>query len=258
MRGRRLSWFLRPFPDAIVIGAMKAGTSSCLYYLVQHPDVRPPMRKETHYLDSNHHRGDRWYRAHFDASLGTREWITAESTPPYLSYPPAPQRLKLIAPHAKLVVLLRDPVYRAASQWRHRNRVGRDPRTFTEVIAAEESYDPATEASFDESPDALVTFRERVLSHGLYAVHLRRWFEHFEKEQLLIVDSADLFADESRTMAEIYAFLGLSSWEVPDTTVMNAGDDRSTEPTDVARLATYYRPHNEDLFDLLGRRFDWL
>ena len=55
----------RSLPDAVIIGAQKSGTSSLQGYLVQHPCVVPPLRKEMHYFDLNYSRGEAWYRAHF-------------------------------------------------------------------------------------------------------------------------------------------------------------------------------------------------
>jgi hypothetical protein len=68
--GRRLELRLRQrqdcaLPDALILGAMKAGTSSLHFYLTQHPQVIPPLRKEVHYFDLNYSRGESWYRANF-------------------------------------------------------------------------------------------------------------------------------------------------------------------------------------------------
>ena len=69
---RRRTWRRRVLPDAIVIGAMKSGTSSLASYMSQHPQLHPACRKEVHFFDGGHlpdldtfELGLPWYRAHF-------------------------------------------------------------------------------------------------------------------------------------------------------------------------------------------------
>ncbi|HVD33452.1 MAG TPA: hypothetical protein VNC19_07735, partial [Gemmatimonadales bacterium] len=53
---------LRGLPSALIIGAQRSGTTSLFNYLVQHPDVLPPLGKEIHYFDFLYDRGLRYYR----------------------------------------------------------------------------------------------------------------------------------------------------------------------------------------------------
>ena len=93
--GRRLELRLRvretrALPDAMIIGAMKSGTSSLHYYLTQHPQVIPPLRKEVHYFDLNFARGEGWYRANFGRQ--GQPGLNLDSSPYYLFHPLAPAR----------------------------------------------------------------------------------------------------------------------------------------------------------------------
>jgi hypothetical protein len=71
----RASWFVRPYPDVVIIGAMKAGTSSVYDHLTEHPRIRGATRKEVHYLDMHFDRGRRWYRAQFPARFDAGAWL---------------------------------------------------------------------------------------------------------------------------------------------------------------------------------------
>ena len=62
---RRLTVPLRRLPSALIIGAQRSGTTSRFNYLVQHPDVQPPIGKEIHYFDFNYGRGVKYYRGRF-------------------------------------------------------------------------------------------------------------------------------------------------------------------------------------------------
>ena len=56
---------LRQLPDAIIIGAQKAGTTSLNQYLGDHPDIGIATSKEVHYFSMRFGNGMDWYRAHF-------------------------------------------------------------------------------------------------------------------------------------------------------------------------------------------------
>ncbi len=113
---RRLTSGSRRLPDFIILGAQRAGTSSLYYYLSQHPQILPAVRKELHFFDDHYRRGLGWYRSQFP-TRGARGTITGEATPYYLSHPHAPARIQRLLPQARLIVLLRNPVERAISHY---------------------------------------------------------------------------------------------------------------------------------------------
>src|SRR4051812_20031887 len=123
---RHLSAPLRGLPSVLIIGAQKSGTTSLSSYLVEHPDMLPSLRKEVHYFSFNYERGVNWYRAHFPYTHHLRRGaLTLDATPYYLVHPLVAQRAAQLLPHAKLVVLLRNPVDRALSHYQHEVRGGR-------------------------------------------------------------------------------------------------------------------------------------
>src|SRR3954471_7291878 len=85
----------RPAPDFVIIGAKRCGTTSLYRYLGEHPHVAPlfpsarymPLmrsdQKGVHYFDSNHERGNRWYRSHFRTAASRRRagQIAGEASP---------------------------------------------------------------------------------------------------------------------------------------------------------------------------------
>ena len=65
---------LRPFPDYLIIGTKRGGTTSMYKYLLRHPNVVPMWpgvenAKKTHFFDQNFDHGELWYRAHFPTSM---------------------------------------------------------------------------------------------------------------------------------------------------------------------------------------------
>src|SRR3954470_5863619 len=113
LRAEYRSWTspLRGLPSVLIIGAQRSGTTSLFNYLVQHPDVLPPLGKESHYFDIRYARDLRWYRGRFPyAHRLARGSLTLDASPYYLMHPLVPQRVEQVLPGIKLVALLRNPI----------------------------------------------------------------------------------------------------------------------------------------------------
>src|SRR5260221_5257590 len=137
----------RLLPDFIIIGAAKAGTTSLYGWLSGHPYVSPASTKEVHFFDYNFFRGKDWYRTHFPlerdraafAQEHGRPFLTGEASPSYVSHYWAPRRIAAMLPDVKLIMLLRNPVDRAYSQFRMSQREGEEPlESFEEALAQED------------------------------------------------------------------------------------------------------------------------
>lgn len=214
----------RVLPDALVIGAQRAGTSSLYKYLEAHPQLHASVRKETEYFTFWHERGERWYRAHFPTEMrmaAARRRGPArsfEATPYYLFHPHAPARAAHLVPGARLIAMLRDPVDRAWSHWQHEVRGGRERLSFDEAIAAEAARIGPEEERLLADPTYRSNPHHRFsyLARGRYAVQLERWLAHFPREQLLVVRSEDLYTDPAVTFRRIVEHIGVEPWEPTD------------------------------------------
>ena len=253
-------------PDFLIIGAQKAGTTSLHEHLCAHPRVAGAPEKEVHYFDNQHARGAQWYLSRFPSRArlflrGLRAGgrvACGESTPMYLFHPLAPQRIAELLPDARLIVLLRDPVQRAYSHYRHNRREGWEPLPFEEAIAREpERLQPALD-SLRADPDRLDTRLHAFsyLARGRYLEQLLRYEALFPRERILILSSEEYFSDPQRVYAETLRFLGLPPFALP-APALNRGDGADLAPATRERLREYFRPHNEALFAHLGRRFAW-
>src|SRR3990170_420632 len=120
-------WSVGP-PDFIGVGVHKAGTTWWWALLVAHPQVDGvPRRKELHLLERMRGSGltaellDEYYRA-FPRAPGH---IAGEWTPRYQAMPAIPPIIAQVAPEARLLTIVREPVERYRSglkQWRDENR----------------------------------------------------------------------------------------------------------------------------------------
>ena len=58
---RRATWRARPWPDFVILGTQRGGTTSLYQWLSRHRGVAPASRKEIHYFDLNYAKGEAWY-----------------------------------------------------------------------------------------------------------------------------------------------------------------------------------------------------
>lgn len=254
----------RMLPDFVIIGAAKAGTTSLYAWLCEHPDVQRADAKEIHYFSFYHYRGDDWYRGHFpprrDAGAFMaqhgRRLITGEASPSYLLHGDVPARMAKLLPDAQLVVTLREPVARAYSQFQMRRRDGEEScASFMDALALEDGTlrDPA--AGIDPAPDGWPG--RSYLARGRYAEQLERWFAHYPREQFHFITIDELAHRPDETLDALHAFLGLPPHRSHSLKPMFAGGYTPLGASEHARLAAYFRPHNQRLYALLGRDFGW-
>lgn len=253
-------------PDFVIVGAQKAGTTSLYKYLTTHPQVLGASRKELHFFDVAYHRGSAWYRSHFprrrarDAladRLG-RPVITGESSPYYLFHPHAPRRLAEHVPDTKLIVLLRDPVTRAYSHYRHQVRRGRETLTFEEAIEREpERLRGERERMLaDESYDSFNYRQFSYLARGVYIDQLRELHSRFPGGNVLVLKSETLFGRTQAVYDRVTDFLGLSRATLGPARTSGSGTSNPGVPGEQA-LHDYFEPYNASLCDLLGAEFAW-
>jgi hypothetical protein len=232
--------------------------------LVQHPRVKPAFAKEVHYFDLNFREGDNWYRSHFPLQMRTsRKYITGEASPYYLFHPHAPRRASAVVPDAKLIVLLRNPVDRAYSHYQHQvKRVkgeARETLTFEEAMEAEERIlsREVSKMHQDEYYRSLSHRTRSYLSRGIYIDQLLVWSGFFQKKQMLILKSEDLFNDTKNTLEGMLDFLEIPHWAPEAYSIPNKREYTGVSPLIRQRLEEYYKPHNQRLYEYLGVDLGW-
>ncbi len=256
---------LRALPDFIIIGAQKSGTSSLFNYLRQHPQLVPSYRKEVHFFDGGldpqvdtYAKGEAWYRAHFP--LKTRvmgDAYTFEASPLYLYNPLVAERIFKLTPHVKLIALLRNPTERAISHYFHEERQGREPLPIAEALAAENQRleDVLRDGNYKHPNFIHCSYKSR----GLYKKQLDRFFERFPREQILCVSSEGFFSQPEQSLERIFRFLEVdAAFRIKDLQARNVSSNRT--PVDAAlhaELDAFFRPHNAQLYALLGEDYAW-
>ena len=264
---RGLTAPIRVMPDFLIIGAQKCGTTSLYTYLEQHPCVIPAFRKELNFFDLGFGRGTIWYRAYFPTlfykqqieKVNRQNAITGEATPQYLFHPLAPERVATTLPNIKLIVLLRNPVDRAYSHYNHEKVRGRESLSFEDAMKAEKERLRKEKEKMleDKNYQCLEYLYFSYLSRGIYVEQLKNWMNFFPKEQFLILKYEDFVDDPPGVFKQVLDFLKLPTWKLKEYKAFNAGKYSSGMNTTTRnRLIDYFEPHNEQLYQLLGMKFN--
>ena len=254
---------LRPSPDFLLIGTKRGGTTSLGRYLFAHPGVAQLFPKQAtpkgvRYVDEHPERSARWYRSHF-ATVIVRgpavhpRKLAGEATANYLFHPDGAALAHAVAPDAKILVLVRDPVERAWSHWRERTRRGVETLSFDDALAAEEDRLTAAFAGGGATAGN-VAYR----AQGRYAELLPPWFERFGRDRVLVLVSEEFYADPAARYAEAVAFLGLAAHSLGEYPAYNFRPPTEAMREETrAELERYFAPRNRGLEELLGRELPW-
>lgn len=213
-----------PVVNFIGIGAQKCASSWVHKVLAEHPQAHLSTPKELDYFSYFWGRGHDWYERFFAGALGAR--LVGDNSPSYFVHPLAAERAARYNPRLKIVVALRDPVERAFSNHLHMVREG---------------FLAGPDLSFEYG----LARNEMYVEQSRYATHLRRWLDHFPREQVFVVLQEELGTGDSSVTRRLYAFLGLDASYVPasagrtaniSATPRSAGADAALRGTaDLAR-----------------------
>jgi sulfotransferase family protein len=179
-------------PTFLLIGAMKAGTTTLYSYLARHPDVFMTTLKEPNFFNDHWHRGVGWYERLFAPAGGAL--ARGEASVRYTSFPDDPEcpgRIASVVPEVRLLFLVREPLHRIRSHYLHEVAALRERRPLERALRENPIY----------------------LDRSRYAMQLERYLEHFPRERLLVVRAEDLFRAPLEVLPRVYAFVGVDpSW----------------------------------------------
>ncbi|MEG4107037.1 tetratricopeptide repeat protein [Microcoleus sp. S13_C5] len=247
------NWNLKPvqFPNFIIIGSQRCGTTSLYTYLAQHPQILTPIKKEMDFFSWHFDRGIDWYLAHFAPMPPGEQFLTGEASPSYFDSREAPERLYSLFPEVKLIVLLRNPVDRAISQFYRLTDLNWEARSLDRAISDEvERLNQNPEYIIGEEPG-------NYLARGRYIEFIKNWRTFFPREQLLILKSEDFYAGAATTLKQVLEFLDLPEHQLSEYPNANPGSYPPVNQSIRDWLRDYFRPYNQQLEEYLGRKFDW-
>lgn len=209
------------WPNFLVIGAGKSGTTSLYEYFNQHPEMFMSQVKETNFFalegqtvkpqddspeQTAHYPWSITNEAEYIALFNgvSHEKAIGEVSPMYLYNERAPRAIKARIPDVKLIAILRQPAERLYSRYMHLVREGRAPS---------DSFEDALDR------DTIWWRRNDLVTEGFYGQYIKRYLEIFPRHQIKVVLYDDFRNKQQETLKELYQFLGVAQLNLGGNTV---------------------------------------
>lgn len=265
----RLTAGLRSEPTFLVVGAQRSGTTSLFRALLSHPNIlRPVMHKGINYFDVNFDKDWRWYLAHFPlvvnaqrrAASGHSSAAVFEASGYYMFHPRAPQRIVDALPDIRIVAMVRDPVERAYSAYRHEFARGFETETFERALELEDSrVEPELARMLaDPSYQSQIYRHKAYRRRGHYAEQLKVFMDALPAGRVHVVESELFFSEPETTYVRLLDFLGLPAVLPPSFDQFNARPGSPLAQNLEAELRARFAPHDAAMAAMLGRKLAWM
>lgn len=212
----------RKLPDFVVIGALRAGTTTLYNFTRQLPGICLTTFKEPDYFieEFNWPKGGDWYESLFKCP----EKICGDFSPNYSSadkFKGVPERIHQANPDAKLIYTVRDPVARAVSHYN------------LNWLAKRVSVSPQELMTTDSG--------RHIVDGSRYMRQLEPFLEVFSPEQIMVVDFKDLVGEPHATLRRICNFI---DYDVDEETLMAVEPQHRNSSQQLAALPAWWRRFN--------------
>lgn len=198
-------------PNFFIVGAEKAGTTSLYHYLCQHPQIYLPIVKEPNFFCKDISPPKKFKKPPFEKFIHStfirdldtymelfkdvnNEIAIGEASVSYLFSKLAAREIKRFNPNAKIIIILRNPVERAFSEYQMDVTIGRTARDFLSAFQGGNKYK----------------------GKSLYYHQVKRYKDLFPAENLLIIIFEEMVKDMEKAMKRIFNFLGVDESFAPD------------------------------------------
>ena len=258
------------FPaGAIIIGVKKGGTRALISMMDEHPNIKT-ARGEVHFFDRdlNFEKGLNWYRRKLPRTSAGE--IAVEKSPSYFIGPKVPGRIAQMSKTVKLILIVRDPVTRAISDYTQ--------------LDAKKQRKKRIRPSFEKSifkPNGSFRQSSSIIKVSLYDVHYKRWLQYFPKDQILIVSGDQLITDPVKEVTRVERFLNVPSYFKHDMFYFNEtkgfycwkrangksqirclGSSKGRKHPQVSektisKLRQFFKPHMKQFCMLASVNFSW-
>lgn len=201
---------------ALVIGAMKSGTSSLHEYLALHPEITMSKQKELNFFThESWDLGLGWY----SEQLAGDTKVRGESSPNYTKYPAfasVPARMHSVVPEAKLIYLVREPLSRIVSHYVHNLSHGRERRPLAVALRESQGY----------------------ITPSLYHAQIERYLDYFDQGRILVIEQESLLKRRDQTLRRVFEFLDVrADFKSPGFENATHQTANKRKPTALGRLA---------------------
>ncbi|MAN60041.1 MAG: hypothetical protein CMC08_09430 [Flavobacteriaceae bacterium] len=190
--------------DFICVGVQKAGTSALDAYFRQHSGINMPRIKETHFFDNDKYFTDKpdYSQYHNSFDITQRRLLNGEVTPSYIYWENSIQRIYEYNHRMKIIVILRNPIERAFSNWNMEVMRGNETRLFMDCVLDGLS----NLLKLNKSNNLYHSYLER----GFYKNQVEKLYEFFPDKQIHFVKYENFVKNQKDQMDRIFNFLRLN------------------------------------------------
>ena len=240
----------------VIVGAQRSGTTYLYGLLDEHPQIEmaKPLRPEPKFfLDYDEYSlGLDAYEAKYFSDPAAR--VRGEKSTSYIESGVAARRIHAMLPGALVVVVVRDPVARAMSNYHFTKHNGIEDLDAADALRQAATSDrPWDRTRFSVSPFDY-------LARGRYVDALERYALHIPREQIHVLVFEELVADPE-VIGAFYERLGVDPMFRPTGlgTPLNAAPSADDVPGPQLEtwLRDYFRVPNRELEEFLGRPLPW-
>lgn len=272
--------FFSKYPEFLIIGAQKAGTTTLFDTLNSYPDFCGAFDKEPGFFTNDvfYNQGKEWYLKQFERCR--RGTLKFEATPFYLYHPDAAKRIFAFNKQMKFIVILREPSARCYSAWnmyrqfnlsgaehifeqfvQHGNPSNKAAISDLLFAAQYPSFKQAVEDDIERYRSRSTDIEPSFVRRGIYHEQIENYLQYFSLDNFLFLEQREL-NQPVELIQKIADFLhvAINISPVDNRISSNVGDylDQSAEIEEtLLLLRDFYREHNEKLFSLIGIRYDW-
>ena len=211
--------------------------------------------------------------------FSTKDQLTMEKSPYYLTSQQAPERILKINPNMKFIIMIREPVKRAVSHFVHDlNKIIKKKFNDKKYKNVEKYFNTLI---LNKNGKIRNPPNHYLVTHGMYVVHYKRWLEYFPKKQFLIVNGENFIKNPYEEVKKAEKFLNLKPYiekshfiydkkkgffcmnknqEKNKTECMGADKGRkhpNISESVLQKLNEFYKPYSQELFKLIKQKPFW-
>ncbi|OOF02674.1 hypothetical protein BZG80_11890 [Salinivibrio sp. MA440] len=200
--------------NLFIVGGQKCGTSALAHFLSQHPSICMALGKEAHVFDQPMF--CQLTQSHIEALYTERyphysgERYVCDATPIYAYWQDIPKHIAAYNPEAKLVMVVRNPVERAISQYAMSKNRGQESLNVFLAFLLEPLRMRVNQNRNWKQPARTQSY----LSRGTFKSQIENLFRYFLADNILIIHHQDLLYQHDAVLNRVFEFLNISSWDI--------------------------------------------
>jgi len=254
----------RVLPDFLIIGAKRCGTTSLFSHLPEHPSIAKSHHDNMGFFNDNFHLGVNWYKSFFPTISYKKKiekkydkFLAFDVTTRYMENNTTAENIKKIKPEIKIIVMLRNPIDRAYSQFNLSVKEKTEKLDFEQAILEEMSRLKMENIGENEKKLEFPNKYRHYIKKSLYAMQLKPWFDIFPKENILVLSTEEFRNNDDKIYNEIFKFLNIPEIKIKNKEHMEKGEYSPMSKETRQELYEFFKKYNTELFELIGKKFEW-